>query len=613
MQFIGFDIETDGDKDAYGLQPNRVLQGEAKVTSASFVKEDGSVIFGRLNPTIPELRTMLMHFAADSETFPDAVLVGWNTQFDVAWLIALGLEDEVRACRWADGEVLRRALENDMSEPGQKSYGLKQTVAIYLPEFAGYANEVGGDFTVVNDTLLKYNILDAGLTARLARTFTTLLDPRRLRLADLISLSIIPVAKAWVNGIPLDPEAVDLWEVHMLKEKAQHLADVLAHGGIAESEAALAEKMMASHVQLKRYLHHKGIMVAKTNRTELSKNEFASIPLVKSVSNWKLANTATDKFIKSIRKSIEYNGATCTHPSCRLWNTYTGRFGYTSTCTKKKYQTGIAIHQFPRSPEARNCIVAPKGYCLGELDFSTQESRLLADFSNDPVLIDIFASGKDFHTFMAALIDQIDYEDMKDRIAGGDKDAKNSRQLAKVVNLSCAYRTGWKTLIDVGRTQYNVDFDDRTARKLHGMFRDTYKQVPIYWDTAVFTAKDKGYAETRGGRRVAIDNWSRSNAWKADSTAINFPIQGTASDMKFLAIAMIEEELHAAGGYYMLDLHDALFTIVPDTSAGFDCAVSMRDTLSNLPYKEVFGWEPRVKLPVDLKYGKAWGSLKEIK
>ena len=76
---------------------------------------------------------------------------------------------------------------------------------------------------------------------------------------------------------------------------------------------------------------------------------------------------------------------------------------------------------------------------------------------------------------------------------------------------------------------------------------------------------------------------------------------------------MIDDTLWQNGGKYLLDLHDALFCLVPDTSKGFDVASEIKNTLSNLPYKEIYNWDPRVSLPVDLKIGKAWGSLEEVK
>jgi DNA polymerase-1 len=605
MKLIGFDIETSGAGEAYGLQPYRVKQGTARITSAALVTEDGEVLFAKLEPRMRELRDV---FYSIKEEFPDAVFIGWSTQFDVAWLIAEGMEEVVNDMQWLDGEVLRRAIENDTSD---MRYGLKPTVTKYLPNYTGYEEEVGGNFDVIDQKLLDYNILDSGLTAKLGRIFIDMVDDRSLVLSTIICQAIVPVAGAWVDGIEIDVEALNKWEHDIDQELVVHLAEVMRLGNIRADESVECKKMLTSPVKLKAYLTAKGYQVLKTDQTELSK--YVHVPLIKAISDYKKASTAKTKFIGGIRKSLEYNGGTTTHPSCRLWNTYTGRFGYTSTTTKKKLQTGIAIHQFPRKPAARSCIVAPKGFLLAEMDFATQESRLLCDFSRDPVLLDIFTSGKDIHSSMAAVIAEWDYEKMIAEIANGNPEAKNFRQLAKVVNLSCAYRTGWKKLIDVGRTQYDVIFDEATAQRLHRTFRDVYKNVPIYWDSAIRSAKGEGYAITRGGRKVIIEDWSRGNSWASESTAINFPIQGTGADMKFLAIAKIKDPLRAGGGKYLLDMHDAAFSLIPDTSAGYDLALAVQKIMSNLPYEQYYKWAPIVKLPVDLKIGKSWGTLKEIK
>jgi DNA polymerase I-like protein with 3'-5' exonuclease and polymerase domains len=400
--------------------------------------------------------------------------------------------------------------------------------------------------------------------------------------------------------------ALDKWEAQIDIDLDNHIANIKE----LSADNDFDKKIITSHVKLKTFLRSRGFNVAKTDRTELSK--FKNVPLIKAISDFKQANTAKTKFIAGIRKSLEYNESNSTHPSCRLWNTYTGRIGYTSK-TLKKFPTGIALHQFPRKPEARDCISAPDGFLLIEWDFATQESRIICDFSGDEVLYDIFSSGKDFHTYMASIIANIEYLDMLDRIEQKDKEAKNFRQLAKVANLSCQYRTGWKTLIDVARTQFDTVMDDRQSQQLVGLYRDTYKRVPQYWDDSIRLAKSVGYAESRGGRRVFIDDWSRAQSWSSESTAINFPIQGTGADMKFLGISQVDEPLYEVGGHYLFDLHDALFALVPDTSAGFERAVQCKEILSNLPYQEYFGWKPRVALPVDMKYGKAWGSLKELK
>lgn len=604
MKFIGFDIETASDCDrAYGLQPYRVRQGTARITAASLVTEDGEVLFSKLEPQKTQLCDIFIYAAYYSlKCDTDICLIGWNTPFDASWLIAMGLEEMLREFAWADGQVYRRALENNSSPDQQNGWGLKASVAKYLPEYAGYESEVAGNFDVIDEKLLDYNKLDAHLTARLGRIFWDKLTPKERTLCTVINAAILPFAKSWVNGITLDKAKIELWN-----DKIE--ADLVTHFD-ALSETGVTAKQLASPVQLKRFLNESGVGVASTNKTELSKHKDNSI--VKSVLDYKEARTASTKFIAGMLDSLEYNDSETTHPNARLWNTYTGRVGYASK-QQKKYPVGIAIHQFPRKKEARDCVVAPEGFLLAEYDFSTQESRLLCDYSGDETLYKIFNDGLDFHTYMAAQIAELKYEVLKEAIADGDPEAKNYRQLAKVANLSCAYRTGWKKLTDVARTQYNVALTEQMAHRLHSLFRSTYRRVPEYWDAAVRSAKMHGFAETRGGRKVYIDDWSHSNAWAAESTAINFPIQGTGADQKFLAIATIEPLVHQNGGSYLLDLHDALFLLIPDNSHGEEFARDLRIVLSNLPYEQVYGWKPKVNFPVDLKLGRRWGSLTEIK
>jgi DNA polymerase I-like protein with 3'-5' exonuclease and polymerase domains len=213
---------------------------------------------------------------------------------------------------------------------------------------------------------------------------------------------------------------------------------------------------------------------------------------------------------------------------------------------------------------------------------------------------------------MAAVIAGKSYEDMKAAVDSGDKDAKEHRQCAKVVNLSLTYRASWKRLIDMARKDYDTIFTESQAREYHALYRATYRGVPDYWQGAINMAQIARFAETRGGRRVVTDQWGSEKAWATESTAINFPIQGTGADMKCLARGVIDPILYRNGGRYMLDLHDALFFLVPDNDEGVQLARRCQRLLSNLPYEKVFGWTPKVPMPVDLKIGYVWGSLENV-
>lgn len=609
MKFIGLDIETAGDEPAYALQPWRVKDGTARITTISVVTEDDVTIESCLEPSEQDLYALLVRL---SNRFPDFVLIGWNTPFDIAWLIAYGFERLVRLFKWADGQVYRRALENHPNPPQGNEWGLKPTVAKYIPEYAGYENEQKGrDWSIVDDTLLKYNRLDAALTARLGRMFWERLSESERVLCNVINSACIPFAATWTNGLTIDTQHLATWEQKVTEEIARATTNL--HQQNIEPSALSSPKKLAAILTEKGYDITNAKGKQSVDRTSLSR--FKGDSLIDCIAGYKQANTALTKFITGTRKSVEYNGHNTTHPSSRLFNTYTGRVGYSSKVksNKKEFPVGIAIHQWPRGNVSRNCIVAPQGFLLAECDFATQESRLLADWSYDPTLLRIFRDGLDFHTYMGSRIAGVSYDLLERAVSDGDKEAKNFRQLAKVVNLALAYRTSWRKLIDVARTQYDVILTEQQAQEYHALFRNVYSEVPKYWDEAIQWAKFKGYAETRGARKVYISDWSRARSWSSESTAINFPIQGTGADMKFLGIGCIDPILYREGGRYMLDLHDALLFLVPDTSAGLYLAQRCQRILSNLPYEKVFGWKPQVPMPVGLKLGKAWGSLEEVK
>ena len=98
-KFVVFDIETTGDLPEYALQPWRVKQGKAWVTSwATADCLDGQMKFrgahwdgiSRL-PFAEQIRPILQECIDHG-----IALVGWNMAFDVSWLIAYGLDDLVQ-------------------------------------------------------------------------------------------------------------------------------------------------------------------------------------------------------------------------------------------------------------------------------------------------------------------------------------------------------------------------------------------------------------------------------------------------------------------------------------------------------------------------------------
>lgn len=237
----------------------------------------------------------------------------------------------------------------------------------------------------------------------------------------------------------------------------------------------------------------------------------------------------------------------------------------------------------------------------------------MAIASGDETMLQLCLPGEDPHTFMGAQIRSMSYADLMALVKVGDADAKPARQLGKVANLSLQYRTSAPKLRVVARVQYNLPMELPEAQVIHRTYQHSYQQVPVYWAKQISMTKRLGYVETMAGRRVqVVGNWSGRSGWSMGSTAINYRIQGTGADQKYLAVAVIGPYMRNLGAYFAWDLHDGIYWFVPDQHVE-RVAAEVPGKLARLPYQQAWGFTPPIPLPWDCKHGPSWGTLKEYK
>jgi len=228
-------------------------------------------------------------------------------------------------------------------------------------------------------------------------------------------------------------------------------------------------------------------------------------------------------------------------------------------------------------------------------------------------MLQLFQQNKDVHGFTAAKIMGIDYEEFARRKGENDpvimSKERGTRKLGKIANLSCQYRTGVVKLRRIARTQYGVDATIGEVQLWYDSYHSGFVGVRRYWNSAIETAKSRGYAVTAAGRRFYIRGWENPDtSWKAESNAINHPIQGTGADMKELAIALIADKYPQLE--FLWDMHDGLFYATDDPSN--DMILEVRDMLDRIDYVKYWKWEPSVPLTWDASVGDNWGSLHEL-
>lgn len=642
--YIAFDFETTGHLREYALQPWRVAQGKAWITSVSFAQKTATGLntWGGLNPTgfasVPaserhtaiteQLRDTLQK-CIDNKT----TVVGWNVQFDIQWLLALGLEDLVFKLKWLDGMLLWRHYfiepEYETASHKKMSYGLKNCVAQLLPKHAGYEEDV--DFHSEDDTerrkLQEYNDRDTIFTLYCTRHWFKKLaeNPAQLR-AALIEAQCIPmVARANLYGMLVDTLATHELETRLTETAANQL-EKLAPYGVSETVVRSPKQLAVLLYDewklpvLKENVGKKTGNVSRATDKEVLHELAFKDPRAKELREYREALNNRTKFATAILESVRYNEDWNTHPQAIIFGTYSGRLTYSSKQGRNKdeRQTGFALHQEKRAAIFRNCIVAPPGYTLLEFDAAGQEFKWMAIASGDETMLGLCVDGEDPHSYMGSRIRANEWS-YRDLIAAqvhkdpATKDAaKSVRQLGKVANLSLQYRTSPAKLRVVARVQYNIPMEDPEARLIHGTYKVTYQGVPRYWELQIRQTKRLGYVETFAGRRVKVQgNWDGPMGWSMQSTSINYRIQGTGADQKYLAMAVLKSYLCQIGGYFAWDLHDGIYLYIPD--AKVEKAINeIRNLLDNLPYERAWGFSPPIRLNWDAKVGKSWGGLKEV-
>jgi DNA polymerase I-like protein with 3'-5' exonuclease and polymerase domains len=619
--FMAFDFETSGALPEFALQPWRVAQGKAWATSLAWVYRQGgqTVVKGGPYPTKALMKEML-----DQALDERRVLIGWHTVFDLAWLLAYGLEDEVMQCRYLDGMLLWRHLdiepEYEAKGPSRRSYGLKAAVREFLPRYANY--EAGIDFhsNDPNDRqkLHDYNIQDTFFTLSITKKLISRLKPRQTTAAVVEAQCLPLVASANLRGMLIDQIEANHLAAKLTQTAADMLAKLAPHGvseKVVRSPAQLAT-LMFDHWQLPVLKENTSKLTGKISRStdkevlhELSFQD----PRAKDLRTYRESLNQREKFATAPVRAARYNEDGRAHPQAMVFSTYTGRITYSSKQGRNKNErpVGWAIHQEKREKEFRRILRAPPGYTLVEFDAKGQEYRWMALASGDPVMLKLCQDGEDPHAYMGAQIAHCGYRDLIKRYEAGEKKAKDQRDEGKVSNLSLQYRTSWKKLLVVARVQYNIPMLPAEAKFIRNTYLQTYQEVPNYWQRQTVQTMTLGYVETFAGRRVkVVGDWQGPWGWSMASTAINFRIQGTGADQKYLALMCIRDYLVKAEIHFYLDMHDGLYFLVPDERVS-EAVPWIKDQLDNLPYGQVWGYVPTIPMPWDVKTGKSWGSLKE--
>jgi DNA polymerase-1 len=241
--------------------------------------------------------------------------------------------------------------------------------------------------------------------------------------------------------------------------------------------------------------------------------------------------------------------------------------------------------------EIRAAFVAERGNVLLKADYSQIELRLLAHYSEDPLLVDAYSTGQDIHTLTAAKVFGVPPMMI---------DAEHRRR-AKAVNFGIVYG-----LSPFGLSQ-QLGIEQREAKKFIEAYFEKYSGVTKFIERTLEQARIEGKVRTLFGRiRPIPDIQSKNPNMRgfAERTAVNTPLQGTAADLIKVAMISIDRELEKKKlkSRMLLQVHDELVFEVPR-----DEVDTMRELVKRNMESAI---ELRVPLVVDVGVGTNWRDAK---
>ena len=240
--------------------------------------------------------------------------------------------------------------------------------------------------------------------------------------------------------------------------------------------------------------------------------------------------------------------------------------------------------------EIRAAFVAEKGKILLSADYSQIELRVMAHFSQDPVLIDAFRNGEDIHARTAQ------------EVFGVGPMAQNAehRRAAKAINFGIIYG-----LSAFGLAQ-QLGIGQKEAAQFINAYFTRYSGVKKFLDKILVDTRKTGVAKTLFGRIRPIPEINSPQAQLrsfAERTALNSPLQGTAADLIKLAMIKIDDRLteEKFEAKMILQVHDELLFEAPPKEKG---------KLEKLVREEMEGvYKLAVPLVVEICSGPNWRDL----
>lgn len=363
-----------------------------------------------------------------------------------------------------------------------------------------------------------------------------------------VELPLVPVlAEMELTGVRIDTAALKEAEIDMTRRLNDLETEIF---NLAGEKFNVASPAKVGEILFDRLALDPKAKKTKTGQYSTSEDVLEKLlpkhPIVEKIMKFRALKKLLNTYLTALPAAI---------------NPETGRvhtnYNQTVTATGRLSSSAPNLQNIPvrddDGREIRRAFIAEPGSLFLSADYSQIELRLLADFSHDPIMTDAFIHGKDIHAITAAKIYHKTVEEV----------SANERRNAKTANFGIVYGIsafGLSSRLGIPRAE---------AKDIIDNYFETFPTVRKYMSDSVEHAREKGFVETRmGRRRILPDINSRNPVVRgyAERNAINAPLQGTAADIIKVAMIRIFDEMKRRNlkSKMIMQVHDELNFNVPE-------------------------------------------------
>lgn len=370
----------------------------------------------------------------------------------------------------------------------------------------------------------------------------------------------LKLCSAW--GLRTDAEGVARLRKACEDRQAEIRDVLLSEGLLKETKKGISRSVRAAQERMLS-VNPKAKLTAKGQELHLREARYISVdeeacsdsgdPILEAYSEYSKLGSLLSGHVKAMEEGIEF--PIHSHFEVLL---DTGR-----TSSSKPN-----VQNIRRLEGARECFKPRDGFVYVACDYSAAELHTLAQCCKNlfkrSCLGDALNAGQDPHAMFGAKLAGISYEDLKERIKAGDKEAKAWRQRAKAFNFGAPGGMGPNGLIKYAKSSYGVILSTEQAQAYYDEWKAQWPVIQEYLQWIKDLTSATGF--------TTIEHFG-SGRWRGHvpfCAAANSFFQGMAADgAKAALYAVTRECLEGSliGCHVVNFIHDEILIEAPEDLA----------------------------------------------